>query len=170
MRLFEPLFTALSASRVRYVVVGGLAVVLQGYPRLTADIDLILDLDPAAARRAMAAFLRLGFKPRAPVDPMDFADPARREAWIAEKGMMVFSLFSRANPMLAVDLFVRNPVSFDRLWARADRMRLGKARVRVASVEDLIAMKKSAGRPRDREDVAALRALKRARGRRRGRP
>ncbi len=43
MLLYEPLFRALNASEARYVVVGGVATVLHGYARLTADIDLITE-------------------------------------------------------------------------------------------------------------------------------
>ena len=40
---FEPVFRALNDAGVRYVIVGGFATVLHGHPRLTADIDLVLD-------------------------------------------------------------------------------------------------------------------------------
>lgn len=43
MPLFEPLFAALEEGDVRYVVVGGLATVLHGHARLTADVDLVID-------------------------------------------------------------------------------------------------------------------------------
>lgn len=160
MALFEPIFSALDAAGARCVVVGGLAVVLHGHPRLTADIDLVLDLEPGAARRAMEAFGKLGLKPRVPVELMAFADPAQREAWIAEKGMTVFNLFSPANPMLSLDLFVKDPIPFEQLWARSEAMDLGSVSVRVASIDDLISMKRAVGRPHDLTDIVALEALK----------
>ena len=89
MLLYEPLFRALNASGTRYVVVGGVATVLHGYARLTADIDLILDLEESAAARAMHALAGLGLRPRAPVDPADFADSRIREGWLQDKGMQV---------------------------------------------------------------------------------
>jgi hypothetical protein len=46
MSLYVPVFEALNGMQVRYVVVGGLATVLHGYARLTADIDLMVDLEP----------------------------------------------------------------------------------------------------------------------------
>lgn len=163
MILFEPLFSALNDAEVRYVVVGGLAVVLHGHPRLTADVDIVLDLEPGAAQRAMEALVKFGLKPRAPVNPMSFADPRQRESWISEKGMQVFSLFSPENPLLSVDLFVRDPIPFEYLWGRAETMDLAGVSVRVASLDDLITMKRSAGRPQDIMDIEALNALKRAR-------
>lgn len=52
MALFEPVLAALDAAEVRYVVVGGVAVVLHGHPRLTADLDLVIDLAAEPASRA----------------------------------------------------------------------------------------------------------------------
>ncbi|MGH8307715.1 MAG: DUF6036 family nucleotidyltransferase, partial [Gammaproteobacteria bacterium] len=40
------IFAALDKTQVRYVVVGGLAVILHGHIRLTQDLDLLIDLDP----------------------------------------------------------------------------------------------------------------------------
>ena len=95
MLLYEPLFRALNASGTRYVVVGGVATVLHGYARLTADIDLILDLEGSAAARAMHALAGLGLQPRAPVDPADFAYSRIREGWLQDKGMQVCGERSR---------------------------------------------------------------------------
>jgi hypothetical protein len=51
--LFEPLFDALNRAHARYVVVGGVALVLHGHPRLTVDVDLVVDLAPEAADKAI---------------------------------------------------------------------------------------------------------------------
>lgn len=160
MPIFEPVFAALNGAGVRYVVVGGLAVVLHGHPRLTADVDIVLDLEPVSARKAMEALKTIGLKARAPVDPAAFADPGRRESWIRDKGMTVFSLYSPAQPLLILDLFVRDPIPFEQLWSRSETIDLGSARIQVASIDDLIAMKRAAARPQDLLDVEALEALK----------
>jgi len=162
MALFEPIFSALNGANVRYVVVGGLAVVLHGHPRLTADVDIVLDLEPSAAHRALKALTGLGLKARPPVDPLAFADPRQREAWIAEKGMTVFTLFSPQNPLLSLDLFVREPMPFEDFWARAKTLDLNGVMVRIASLDDLITMKRAVGRPQDLMDIEALEAIKRA--------
>jgi hypothetical protein len=51
--LFEPIIEQLNNNGVRYVVVGGVAVVLHGYARLTADLDLAVDLSTEEARKAI---------------------------------------------------------------------------------------------------------------------
>lgn len=160
MPLFEPVFCALNGAGARYVVVGGLAVVLHGHPRLTSDVDIVLDLEPAGAKRAMEALKALGMKARAPVDPAAFADPVQRKAWIEDKGMTVFNLHSPADPLLSVDLFVQDPIPFEALWARSVTIDLSGVKIQVASIDDLITMKSAVGRPQDLLDVEALAALK----------
>lgn len=160
MPIFEPVFSALNGAGARYVVVGGLAVVLHGHPRLTADVDIVLDLEPVSARKAMEALKAIGMKARAPVDPAAFADPKQRESWIKDKAMTVFSLYSPANPLLILDLFVRAPIPFEELWSRSGTVDLGSVKIQVASIDDLIAMKRAVARPQDLSDVEALEALK----------
>jgi hypothetical protein len=154
--LFEPIFEALNRAQVRYVVVGGFATVLHGHARLTADIDLVIDLSPAEVRKALDTLTGLGFRPRAPIEPLAFADPATRLQWIREKGMRVFSMWDPANPMREVDLFVEHLIDFDELWNRSEIINLSHTAVRIASIPDLIRLKRLAGRPQDLADIEAL--------------
>ena len=156
MSLFLPVFRSLNGSGTRYVTVGGVAVVLHGHARLTADLDLIVDLEPAAAGRAVRCLVDLGLKPRAPVSPLDFAEPETRAAWIADKGMQVFSMFDPGNPLLTVDLFVSHPLPFEELYARSVSCEIQGVEVRIASIADLIALKRLSDRPEDARDIEAL--------------
>ncbi|MCY4222095.1 MAG: hypothetical protein OXC25_10565 [Thiotrichales bacterium] len=166
MLLYEPLFRALNVSGTRYVVVGGVATVLHGYARLTADIDLIVDLKESAAAKAMQALAGLGLLPRAPVDPADFADTHIRENWLREKGMQVFSLFHPDNPILSVDVFTHHPIEFNRLFDQSETCALGGISVRIASIPDLIFLKRLANRPQDRDDIEKLENIAQLRGNR----
>jgi hypothetical protein len=159
MSLIEPVFQALNDAGVRYVVVGGLAVVLHGHARLTADVDLAVDLEDQEARRAIDALVGMGLCPRVPVDPKEFADRSVREGWIRDRGMQVFSMFDPSNPMRVVDLFAENPIPFEDLWAHAQKVSLRTTTVRVASIPDLIHLKRLAGRPQDLADIAHLEAI-----------
>src|SRR5213594_618068 len=105
MAIFEPIFDALNQNQVRYVVVGGVAVVLHGHARLTADLDLAVDLSPEEARKAVDTLRGLDLIPTVPVDPKDFADPEIRGRWISEKGMKVFTMRDASDPRRVVDLF-----------------------------------------------------------------
>jgi hypothetical protein len=138
MSLFAPVFGALEGSGSRYVIVGGVATVLHGHARLTADVDLIVEFRIEPLTRLLDALSDLGFRPRPPVAIHEFADPARRAEWIRDKGMRVFSLWDPSNPLREVDLFVEHPMDFDELWQRSVEMDIGKTRVRIASIPDLV--------------------------------
>jgi hypothetical protein len=155
--LYDDVHAALHAAAVRYVVVGGTAVVLQGHPRMTIDLDLVVDLAAPQARAAIAALQRAGLQPRLPVAAEQFADPDIRRTWVEQRNLLVFSLFDPQNAMREVDLFAVEPLPFEELFAAADVVDIGGTPVRVASREHLIAMKLAAGRARDLADVQALR-------------
>ena len=156
MSIYLPVFESLNASGNRYVVVGGVATVLHGHARLTADVDIILDLQPEAAHSAMEALRSLGLRPRIPVDITDFADAAKRQRWIDEKGMQVFSLWDPAQPLREVDIFVSHPVDFEGLWERSKLVELESTKIHIAAISDLIALKRLAGRPQDLQDIEVL--------------
>jgi hypothetical protein len=75
-----------------------------GPPRLTVDVDLVVDLDEGQALRAIDALVKLGLRPRVPVNPRDFADRSVREAWIRDRGMQVFSMFDPDRPQDRADI------------------------------------------------------------------
>ncbi|MFZ6016204.1 MAG: nucleotidyltransferase [Nitrospirota bacterium] len=71
------IFRRLNEKGIRYIVVGGVAVNLYGIPRMTYDIDLLLDLEDENLKRFLKLLKGWGFKPKVPVDIMDFARKER---------------------------------------------------------------------------------------------
>ena len=90
------------------------------------------------------------------MDAADFADPDVRESWGEERGMTVFSMWDPGDPLRSVDLFVREPIDFEEMWNRAEVVSVGDASPRVASIPDLIRLKRLSGRTQDLADVEAL--------------
>lgn len=166
MSVFEPIFQILNTAGVRYVVVGGLATVLHGYARMTADVDLAVDLAPEEAIKMIRALVGKGFRPQVPVPPEAFADPDAREVWLRDKHMLAFSLVDQVNSMRVVDLLLKLDVPFEELLARSEEVALNNTTVRIASVDDLIALKRHAGRPQDLADIQQLEAIQRRKGNR----
>ena len=154
------IFAALNDNEVDYVVVGGMAVILHGYLRATADLDLVIGLAPENCRRGLQALSEIGFKPRLPVPIEDFADPRKREAWVEQRNMHVFQLWDPNKPLRALDLFVKEPIAFGSLLRHAEVKDIDGIPVRVASIEHLIEMKRAAGRTRDLDDIAKLRQIR----------
>lgn len=79
---YEAAFRALQKRRVRYLVVGGVAVNLYGILRATADLDIFPWLKSSQnVAKFVSAMKKLGYKPRAPVAPEDLQDPQKRLEW-----------------------------------------------------------------------------------------
>jgi hypothetical protein len=159
MSLYDDVFAALHAGQVRYVVVGGVAVVFQGHPRMTVDLDLVIDLAADQAAAAVSALTGLGLQPRLPVRAQDFADAATRRSWVEERNLEVFSFYDPSDPVREVDVFANEPLPLDDLLADATVVTIGGVPVSVASRRHLVAMKRRVGRPQDLADIAALEEL-----------
>lgn len=158
------IFKALADAGVEYVVVGGFAVIMHGHLRATRDLDLVLGLRPDNCAKGMEALSRIGLRPRLPVTLADFADPAKREDWAENRHMQVFQLWDPANPERSVDVFVREPFDFSTMLADAVVKDLDGVPIPVASIRHLIQLKQAAGRPRDRDDIEALKEISAATG------
>jgi hypothetical protein len=157
---FEAIVAALNGAGVRYLVAGGLAVNAHGYVRLTHDVDLVVQLDPANILPAFTALASLGYRPLVPVTAAQFADPAQRATWIRDKGMTVLNFHSDRHPTATVDIFVSDPFDFDAEYARALQAELSPGTVvRFVSIPTLIAMKELANRARDRDDIEHLQMI-----------
>jgi hypothetical protein len=163
MGLYDDVYAAFEEAGVRYVIVGGMAVVMSGHVRATVDLDVVVDLEPAAAELAVRALEGLGLQPRVPVSAADFADPAIRESWIRDKHMQVLSFYDPQHLAREVDVFVAYPLDFEELVARAVPTAIGGRLVPVAAPEHLIEMKRAAGRPRDLDDIEALQRIREGR-------
>jgi hypothetical protein len=77
----ERLVDSLNQAGVRYLVVGGLAVIAHGHTRLTMDIDLVIELDGENIKRAIDALVGVGYRPQIPVDPTEFMSEETRRTW-----------------------------------------------------------------------------------------
>lgn len=106
--------------------------------------------------RFIAVANRYGLVPVIPV-PIDLLRNASQiDRWHREKGMLAFALREPHIGGSVVDVLMRPEVPFDRLMANAVAGELFGRRVQIASIDDLIAMKRIANRPKDQLDIVAL--------------
>jgi len=157
--MYIEIFRALQKEEVRYLVVGGLAMNLHGIPRMTADIDLFVDLDPDNVGRFLVAVKALGFVPSVPVQAESLPDPEIRSAWKREKNMLVLGFHHTVRPAAALDVFISEPIPFGAAFERRKRVWVEGENIEipVVSETDLIAMKEGTGRLQDASDVKILR-------------
>jgi hypothetical protein len=153
----EAVFRVLNQAKVRYLVVGGVAVIAHGYVRFTQDLDLVIALEEQNARLALEVLKQLGYRPKVPVQSDAFADKSQRESWIREKQMLVFQLVSDLHPSVLIDVFVREPFPFNEEAAKALQHELAPdVFVPVVSLDTLLRLKREANRPTDQQDVRML--------------
>ncbi len=156
---FEKIFKVLNQHQVRYVVIGGVAVNLHGFARATGDLDVAVSLTDKELNKFIAAVKALGLVPRVPVRLEDLADAKKREEWIHEKNMLVFSVYNPKDPMDQIDVMIQSVVDFENLFKDRVIMKEGEFEIPVASIENLIVLKQHAGRQRDKIDIQALREI-----------
>ena len=158
---YGKVFKALNKAGVKYVVVGGVAVVLYGYMRNTGDLDLIVLLEEKNLEKFYKALISINYLPKVPVTKEQFKDAKQRNQWKKTKGMIVFSFFNREPPFELIDMFVDEPIAFKELYQKKKNVDVGGLKVPLIGIDHLIKLKKMAGRDKDLNDITQLNEIKR---------
>jgi len=144
---------ALESCDVDYVVVGGYAVALHGAVRGTVDIDLVISLKRQSFENTEKAMLQLGLQSLLPVSSKDVFN--FREEYIRNRNLIAWSFCNPQNPLEVVDILITEDASLIEVVEK----NAFDMKVRIASIPDLIRMKREANRPQDIEDIRALEKL-----------
>lgn len=152
--MYVEIIERLQEAGVEFVIIGGVAVNLQGYIRYTGDLDIALKLESDNLLKAIDVIMGAGFTTWLPVDPREIADEVTRRDWIEKKEMKALT-FKRDK--LKVDIVFSLPIQFKDM--RRENFRVGRFLYPVPSKEDLVKMKENTGRPMDRIDVDRLKIL-----------
>ena len=150
----DRILRALLDADVRFVLIGGLASQVHGSPSLTGDVDICFELEGENLARLAGALDTLAAIRREL--PPGIAAPIDARALQAGD---VFALTTRFGDL---DLLAHpDPgLDFEVLAERSIAAEVLGVKVRVASLEDLMAMKRAAGRPKDRIELEILGALR----------
>jgi len=152
------LFDALARHRVRYVVIGGFAVIAHGAIRTTEDLDICPDPDPENLRRLAALLVEADAEQMGADeftgDELPY-DPTRPEHLEAGGNFRVMTRYGPLDVMQWIPGIEDEP-AFPRLVADAVAAEFRGAEVLVASLAVLQTMKRAAGRPQDIEDLRRL--------------
>jgi predicted nucleotidyltransferase len=151
------LLRRLTTRGVDFVVIGGVAMILHGSARLTRDLDIIFAPDDGNLHALGRVLADSNARLREVGDEVPFvADGATL------RNVQLLTLTTDAG-WIDVHRTVDGAPSYGKLRAAAERMDLGGFSVLVASLDDMLAMKRTAGRPLDQVDVETLEAIKRLR-------
>ena len=140
---FKDLLRILGEEEVRFLVVGGYAVIHYAQPRYTKDLDIWIEPTVANAHLLMRVFRRFGL-PLVDVTEADFAKPKTQ--------------FSIGVPPCEIDLLTSIPgLKFEECWGKRVLSDQEGISIPFVSKADLITAKETAGRPQDLADLDELR-------------
>ncbi len=159
MIFYEEILMAFQEQKVKYVLVGGIAVNLLGSMRSTTDLDILVEMSDNNLKKIAAIMKKYGYRVKQPVDPMKIADKETREDWIKNKNMKAFN-FYKADELKEVDIIIESPVSFEEAGKKPIRIKIGDLVLPVISIDKLIKMKKNTGRTIDKLDIEELKKIK----------
>ena len=140
----ESLLKSLKEHKVKFVIIGATAFPVHGYSRATLDIDIFIRPERTNAEKALVALKNFGY---------DVSDLTVDELLTKKILIRQYLVETDIHP------YVKG-VSFDEIWKNKVKAKFGDTFVWFASLDDLIKMKKAAGRPKDIEDLKYLIKLK----------
>jgi len=152
--LYEEIIRKFNNVGIKYAIVGGVAVNLHGHVRMTADLDIVLELEDTNLAKAITTLREAGFICKIPVDPMGLADSNTRNDWIKNKNMKALNFYRDTEE---VDLVVDTPVKYEEAQKTVFTVR--NINYPVVSKEDLIKMKEASNRHHDVDDIKKLKIL-----------
>jgi predicted nucleotidyltransferase len=140
----ESLLKSLKDHKVRFVVIDATAFPVHGYSRATLDIDIFIKPEISNAEKTLSALEEFGY---------DVTDITVDELLTKKILIRQYLVETDIHP------YVKG-VSFDTVWENRVKAKFGETVAWFASLDDLIEMKRAAGRPKDREDLKYLLKLK----------
>ncbi len=139
---FKDLLSLFEKHKIRYLIVGGYAVMKYSEPRFTKDLDIWIATDPANANAVYAALKEFG-APLANLTADDFTDQD--------------CFYQMGRPPLRIDIMMSIPgIEFQEAWNNRETVELADHPIPFISRSDLIRAKKASGRPQDIIDIQKL--------------
>jgi hypothetical protein len=139
---------------VRYALAGGFAVALHGAVRGTVDIDIVIDWNLTSLQAAESALGRLGLVSRLPVGAEEVF--RFRDEYVKNRNLIAWNFYHPEDATKLVDLII----TYDLAGRGRHALKTAGGRLYLLERKDLVAMKKTSGRPQDLADVDALERLK----------
>ena len=139
---FRELLKLFEKHKIRYLIVGGYAVMKYSEPRFTKDLDVFIATDQDNANNVYAALKEFG-APLANLTPDDFAHKDY--------------FYQMGRPPLRVDIMMSIPgIEFDEAWGKRETVELDDLKIFFISRSDLIRAKEASARPQDKIDADKL--------------
>lgn len=140
----ENLLKLLKEYKVKFVIIGAMAFPLYGYSRVTLDTDIFIEPTAKNAEKTWKALKKFGY---------DVADITVQDLLTKKLLIRQYTVETDIHPFVT-------GITFEEAWKHKKAGKIGNITVYFASLDDLIKMKKAAGRRKDKEDLKILKKLK----------
>lgn len=154
---YADILSSLASTNARFAVAGGFASLAHGVVRVTMDLDLVIDVKNDNLILLWDTLTGLGFSPQQPIPKASAVSADSLLKVAGEKGMRAFSWSHGTQPFLVVDLLVGPPFQWNE--DLLERVRIFGVEVLVLRKQELIRLKRLAGRDKDLADVRELEKL-----------
>lgn len=151
---FTQLISELNNCKIPFAITGGYAVALHGVVRATMDVDLVITLNKDTFLQFAQCMKNLGLQSRIPIDPNELYQ--FREEYITQRNLIAWSFVNYKDPSQVVDVLLTE----DLKKIKTKKINIGKLKVNIVSIEDLIRMKEISARPQDLVDIEKLKQIK----------
>lgn len=142
----EEVYRALNKNRIKYLVIGGIAVNLYGLMRLTRDLDLMVDLSRDNLDKFIKVIESLGYETKVPQTKWD--------------KLTAIAFTHKTDETKRVDIFLRNPINFKGAYKRRKVFSVDDLKISCVSLDDLMKLKNKSERIRDLADLGFLEKMK----------
>jgi predicted nucleotidyltransferase len=159
MNIFESIFRHLNNAKIKYLVVGGVAVNLYGYSRFTGDLDIIVLLEEENLKKLDHLMKQMSYSERIPVSLLELKDNKKVKGWLERKNLKAYSFIPPKDNLLQIDIIIEESLKFNNFYKNKTVKRIDNIAIPIVSLDDLVKMKKKAHRGQDILDVKSLNKL-----------
>jgi hypothetical protein len=152
----KEIFESLHKYQVKYLLCGGVAVNLYGVPRMTADVDVLLEWSEDNLSKFEKAIAEHGYKSNLLFTIKTLLTSEIRSQYIKEKNLIAYGYTSETFRSLSLDVLIDVPVEFSECWDRKEVKYIKNTPVYILGLDDLILLKQYANREQDKADIANL--------------
>ena len=107
---YSKIFQRLYENEIRYLICGGLAMNIYGIPRMTVDIDLLLDLNKENINKFQKVLKQLKYHPLLPVELEKFSDEKTRRYFVNKRNLIAYSYYNQISNYLQLDVLIDAPL------------------------------------------------------------
>lgn len=157
--IYYDILTAFYKESVKYLLVGGMSINLYGIPRVTMDLDIIISKEKDNVKKIINILKKNDYIIKQPVDPLIMSDDEQLTKLNREKNLIALSFYKKSNMNRIVDIIVIHEIDFDKAYKNKVIKKAEGTEIYLAPIDDIIKMKRKAGRAQDLSDIKMLKKL-----------